>query len=709
MINADRTAPTDDPRSMSLDDLYEFFCTDPRQGLSSAAVADARVRYGANRVTPPTSPSFFWLIFKELFIGFNIILWVAGIFAFLAYKPFGEPNPSIANLALGVILALVIISNSLLNVVQEIKSSRMISSFSNSFSTVVTVRRDGRERSIAADQLVPGDIILLRAGDTLPADCRFLSSEGTGEAVVIAIGDQTLTALNSRNERRETGDGITGLHREVNRFVVFVFLATIVFIGILWVTWGAWLNRSHHIFLTYNENIVNSIGMIVAFLPLGLPSTVTLVLTVVAKKMHRQKMMVKSLQIIETFNAVSVIVTDRVALLTEDRLVVTHLLWGREGVYEVPTGTPIPRETVLQRIGADIANEARSGAFRELLLGAVLCNNGEAEDAALCQLSLDRFHVDVATVRQSHPRLKLLPCNSRNPCTISVHSSVDHDEILMIMKGTPDAVLPRCSSYMTDDDGTVPSDDAMRKYLLHRKETFGKTKSLEAFRVECISGERGCRIIAMCQKKVTRQEYETTLGSNNEEERDYCLVGFFSLLDPPRVEVPDSVLKVRGAQIRVVMVTNDDRAVAKAIAEKVHLFTPTIADANGIRTFERQDDANGQTIFSLYQNGHLLEQHTAHRATRVILEANDEDESDNRSDPKLSWCSRALASCRSQIAEPKSDLPPAVKLPSVPSALLVSVALLLDSPLRLLPHRWMGPISMRWMSSCGTGSSRTRS
>ena len=100
--------------------------------------------------------------------------------------------------------------------------------------------------------------------------------EGRGEAVAIAIGDNTVLGKRSRKRSGDTSEGITGLHREVNRFVLFVFIATVIFIGILWITWGAWLNRYHHIFLTYNGNIVNSIGMIVAFLPLGLPSTVTL-------------------------------------------------------------------------------------------------------------------------------------------------------------------------------------------------------------------------------------------------------------------------------------------------------------------------------------------------------------------------------------------------------------------------------------------------
>ena len=168
----------DDIHIISLDDLYKRFHTDPRQGLSASSVVDARARYGENKFTQPKSASFLSLLFKELFIGFNIILWVAGVFAFLAYKPLGEPHPSIANLALGVILAVVIVSNSLLNVYQQLKSMKIISSFSTLLPTLVTVRRDGRMIPIVVDQIVPGDIICIRAGDKLPADCRFLICEG---------------------------------------------------------------------------------------------------------------------------------------------------------------------------------------------------------------------------------------------------------------------------------------------------------------------------------------------------------------------------------------------------------------------------------------------------------------------------------------------------------------------------------------------------
>jgi sodium/potassium-transporting ATPase subunit alpha len=167
-----------DVHIIPLDELYNRFHTEPRNGLSDNAVSDARAQYGDNKLTPPKKPSYFWLLFKELFMGFNCILWFAGVLAFLAYKPFGEPAPSITNLALGVVLFLVITCNSVLNVYQQLKSIKIVAAFSKLLPTLATVRRDGREQQVVADEIVPGDIVLIRMGDKLPADCRFISCDG---------------------------------------------------------------------------------------------------------------------------------------------------------------------------------------------------------------------------------------------------------------------------------------------------------------------------------------------------------------------------------------------------------------------------------------------------------------------------------------------------------------------------------------------------
>jgi sodium/potassium-transporting ATPase subunit alpha len=103
-----------------------------------------------------------------------------------------------------------------------------------------------------------------------------LVEQGTGEAMVIATGDNTVLGKMSRINRGNSGNEITGLHREINRFVLFIVLVTIISIIILWIIWVAWLKYAHPTFVTFTENILNSIGMIVGFLPLGLPSVITL-------------------------------------------------------------------------------------------------------------------------------------------------------------------------------------------------------------------------------------------------------------------------------------------------------------------------------------------------------------------------------------------------------------------------------------------------
>jgi len=174
----DRSRLEQDVHIIPLNDLFQRFHTDPQRGLTSENATAARAQYGDNKITPPKPPNYFWLLFKELFLGFNSILWVAGLLAFLSYKPFGGPNPSVTNLGLGIVLVLVVICNSILNVYQEMKSIKIVASFSKLLPTIATVRRDGREQQIVVDELVPGDIILIRMGDKLPADCRFLKVEG---------------------------------------------------------------------------------------------------------------------------------------------------------------------------------------------------------------------------------------------------------------------------------------------------------------------------------------------------------------------------------------------------------------------------------------------------------------------------------------------------------------------------------------------------
>lgn len=176
--NANEPANSESLHSIPLTDLFLRFRTNPETGLSSDFLREATQLYGKNRLTPAKQPTYFWLLFKELFMGFNCFLWLACLLAFLAYKPLGGTNPEIKNLALGFVLSLVITLNSILNVYQKLKSIKIVDSFTKFLPNFATVRRNAKEQLIPSTDLVPGDIVIIRTGDRLPADCRFIKSEG---------------------------------------------------------------------------------------------------------------------------------------------------------------------------------------------------------------------------------------------------------------------------------------------------------------------------------------------------------------------------------------------------------------------------------------------------------------------------------------------------------------------------------------------------
>jgi magnesium-transporting ATPase (P-type) len=277
--------------------------------------------------------------------------------------------------------------------------------------------------------------------------------------------------------------------------------------------------------------------------------------------MYQQCILIKSLQIVETFDAVSVIATDKTGTLTQNKMTVTHLFWDTDNAYKVPESKeePIKQVNISQKVrrlsvGAlnmvrpvsvtpapfletlfngninesltmpsfsndnqrnnisNVANEVKIQAFRDLLLGASLCNNaqkqitqdvqlgqdiskmtselrlvGDAVDVALYNLCVDRCHIDIDKVRSTNPRLKVLPFNSSNKFMISANqletedlSLVENEHMVLItLKGAPDIVIQRCSSYKTNDDLILPLTTEVKEKLFNRQETLGKKKNIE--------------------------------------------------------------------------------------------------------------------------------------------------------------------------------------------------------------------------------------
>jgi sodium/potassium-transporting ATPase subunit alpha len=162
---------------------------------------------------------------------------------------------------------------------------------------------------------------------------------------------------------------------------------------------------------------------------------------------------------------------------------------------------------------------------------------------------------------------------------------------------------------------------------------------------------------------------------------NYCFIGFFSLLDPPRVDVPDSVLKVRRAHIRVAMITGDHPTTAKAIAKQVNILSPEISEINGVDTFKIERNESGHLVLRLYRNETLLQQHvtgkvtpftTESKATRAMLKQIEVDTGKSDLTKEPPWYKRCYSSCKNQFSESKSVLKQETEKEKMPYAIVVS-------------------------------------
>ncbi|CAF3193766.1 unnamed protein product [Rotaria socialis] len=424
--------------------------------------------------------------------------------------------------------------------------------------------------------------------------------------------------------------------------------------------------------------------MVVAYIPEGLPVAVTLVLSIVAKRMYKQKILVKSLATVETFNTVSIIATDKTGTLTMNQMTITAILWGRMGEYLVPihvnedkTVETEERATNSSRPSFTVKSE--SNTMNDLVLGACLCNNatkqssssdnedgsenpametnheessehttklvGDAADVALYRLCQDTLAINIEHVRVVNPRINAVPFNSKNKFMLTANllektEMNTNENVLITLKGAPDFILSRCSTYRDDQSNSeMPITTEFKESIQRRQEKLGRS---------------GYRVIAMVQQIISKDKYDANINEYKKAKKEerltsdepdlnglphnqYCFIGecqfhlflpdimhhtigMFSLLDPARPEVPGAVLKAFQAQIRVAMVTGDHPITAAAIAKKVNILSQEISINGGIDTFRiEQDNEKGQTLAYLMRNTTIpLETHVIGELTTNV-------------------------------------------------------------------------------------------
>nr|CAD7401096.1 unnamed protein product [Timema cristinae] len=472
-------------------------------------------------------------------------------------------------------------------------------SFKKMVPQVATVVRDGEKLSLRAEELVVGDIVEVKGGDRIPADIRIVEAssfkvdnssltgesepqsrtpdctnenpletknlaffstnavEGTARGLVVACGDHTaMGRIAGLVSSLEAGD--TPIAKELHHFIkiitgVAVFLGVVFFI-IAFILGYHWLDA-----------VVFLIGIIVANVPEGLLATVTVCLTLTAKRMASKNCLVKNLEAVETLGSTSTICSDKTGTLTQNRMTVAHM-WFDNQIIE--------SDTTEDQSG--IQYDKTSPTFKALARIAYLCNRavfkqnqenipvlkreviGDASEAALLKC-MELALGDVKSLQLKSKKVYEVPFNSSNKYQLSIHEW--EGSHILVMKGAPERILERCST-ITLSGKDVPLDE-------EKKEAFNEAY-LEL-------GGMGERVLGFCDAVLPSDKYPIGYKFDADVEnfpiKDLRFVGLISMIDPPRAAVPDAVAKCRSAGIKVIMVTGDHPITAKAIAKSVGIIS----------------------------------------------------------------------------------------------------------------------------------------
>ncbi|OXA63786.1 Sodium/potassium-transporting ATPase subunit alpha-B [Folsomia candida] len=565
--------------TLPLDDLCRQLRTCPLKGLSHAWAKVMSEKEGPNRLTPPkTTPQ--WVIFiRNVFSYFGILLWIGAILCFIAYaiQASSSETASKDNLWLGLVLTIVVLITGIFSFYQESKSSAIMESFKDLVPQYARVIREGQRLTLKAEEVTIGDLVEVQLGDRIPADIRIveaksfkvdnssLTGERTAKGIVIRIGDNTVMG---RIAGLVSGldSGETPIAKEIAHFIHII---TVVAFGLALALLAAAIALRYH----WLDGVIFFIGIIVAWVPEGLLATVTVCLTLTAKRMAKKNCLVKNLEAVETLGSTSAICSDKTGTLTQNRMTVSHL-WVEGGIVDAKLNDDCT--------SVGVAGYNKRDGYQKLVRIAALCSTaefkggqdssvpvmkrdvaGDASEAAILKF-VELAEGSAAKIRERFPKICEIPFNSSDKFQLSIHANnmTDKGCHLLVMKGAPERILERCSTIMTNQ-GEVAMND----------------KALDAFHDAYLElGSLGERVLGFCDLPLPSCDYPIGYNFNSEEPNfpltELRFVGLISMLDPPRPTVPDAVAKCRSAGVRVIMVTGDHPITAKAIAKSVGIISP---------------------------------------------------------------------------------------------------------------------------------------
>jgi magnesium-transporting ATPase (P-type) len=653
--------------SLRVPQVYQALESSPG-GIPGEQAEERRSLYGSNLLSEEQPQSPWPRLFMHITHPLALLLWGAGGLAF-----------AVGDFVLGVVIWILVLINACLSFWREHRAEEAMAALRRLLPSYARVIRDGEEVRIPASEVVPGDLLVLAEGDNIPADARVVEEYGlrinnanlTGEAVPARkTADASLREGISEVERPNLVFAGTSVVSGTGRAVVYatgmltqfgriahltqtvreqpsplqlellrltrIISIVAVGIGAIVFTVGV-LELENH--LSLFEAFLLALGIIVAVIPEGLPATITLSLAMAVQRLAQRGVLVKKLAVVETLGTISIICTDKSGTLTQNQMTVREL-WV-SGQKLVVSGAGYEPQG---RFSPDPAGQPFESDLLALLEAASLCNNarlnppapehpqwtclGDQTEAAL-KVAAIKGGLSEEALNRAFPRLHELPFDARRKRMSTIHEKQEAGEIkqhrrdwypilsasqgassdqalLSFTKGAPREVLQLCETILINGE-VCPLTEELREQVLAANDDYARNAR---------------RVLALARHELPPRSGTFTVEG---VERDLTFLGLMAMMDPPRPEVAEAVQTLRGAGIRMVMITGDYGLTAESLARRVGMLAsnnPVIltgADLDQLNNIELQNTLQEEIIFARMAPEHKLRLVAAYQARGEVV------------------------------------------------------------------------------------------
>ena len=613
------------PYQQPVDEVLATLETDAQRGLGEAEAQSRLERYGRNELTakaPVPAWRKFLAQFQDVLV---IVLLIATAISFVLWLM--ERESSLPHEAMAILA--VVLLNAIMGYVQESRAESAVAALRQMVAAQANVLRAGERRSIPSAEVVPGDIILIEEGDTVPADARLIHSTalqtaeaaltgeslpvlkdiapvtgeaglgdrhnmlfsgtaatyGSGKAVVTATGMQTEMGRIA-GMLEDTPEESTPLQKELDKvgkmlgvivvIIAVVMIATIIFVG------------NVRGFSELFDVLILGVALAVAAVPEGLPAVVTAVLSLGVQRMAKRNAIVRHLAAVETLGSATIIASDKTGTLTKNEMTVRAVVTASGRVNLGGTGY-VPEGDVQVEGGGALEGALRLELERALTV-ADRANNSELQErdgrwtvqgdpteGALI-VAARKAGLEDAVLDARFERIGEVPFSSERKLMSTVHTDAEQERVFVFTKGAPDVLLARCRKEMV---GTQPQPltDARRAAIVAANEE--------------LAGQ-ALRTLGVAAHQLPRDAFQHK-AANEDVEHELVFLGLIGMIDPPREEAKQAVARARDAGIRPIMITGDHPKTAAVIAGQLGIASDGRA-VTGAELEKMSDEVLSQTV-----------------------------------------------------------------------------------------------------------------